>query len=273
MLFRNSKKRTAFSIVELLTVMSIIVVLLSLLVPGLNQVRRYARDVKQKNQFHAIEVGLDLYNAEWGEYPDSEPNTATPYECGANRLADAMVGRDLLGYDPTEKYDTVTNSDLSDRRMYLPIENANAYEMDDIYVVADLDLADFDANDLVLCDVYKRVRNRDKNGPRKIGIPILYYKADTTNTAHNITADPLDPNNIYDYLDNQKIVELGIPQTSDSHKLNGNKLIFYEKTENTMFDKSKFPDGKPMRADSYLLYSAGNDGEYGTKDDVLNFER
>lgn len=272
MLFRNSKKRTAFSIVELLTVMSIIVVLLSLLVPGLNQVRRYARDVKQKNQFHAIEVGLDLYNAEWGEYPDSEPNATVKYECGANILADAMVGRDFLGYDPTEEYDPA-NKDLSNRRMYLPIENANAYELDDIYAtLGGGTTTALDQNDLVLCDVYKRVRNRG-NGPRKIGIPILYYKADTTNSSHNTTAYP-DPNNIYDYLDNQKIVDLGIPQTTaDDHPLEDEPLLFYEKTENTMFDKAKFPDGKPMRADSYILYSAGNDGEYGTNDDIFNFER
>ncbi len=272
MLFRNSKKRTAFSIVELLTVMSIIVVLLSLLVPGLNQVRRYARDVKQKNQFHAIEVGLDLYNAEWGEYPDSEPNYTEKYECGANRLADAMVGVDFMGYDPTEEYD---DADLSNRRMYLPIENANAYELDNIYTTLGVgDPTNLDANDLVLCDVYKRVKNRDKNGPRKIGVPILYYKANTSNTAHNTTdyPDPCD-DNIYDYLDNEKLVDLDIPQTTDEHPLEDDPILFYKKTENTMFDKNKFPNGKPMRSDSYILYSAGNDGEYGTNDDIFNFER
>jgi hypothetical protein len=32
------------------------------------------------------------------------------------------------------------------------------------------------------------------------------------------------------------------------------------------------PNGRPWRADSYILLSAGNDGLYGTVDDIYNFQ-
>ena len=98
---KQSNSRTAFTIIELLTIMSIIVILLSLLVPALNKVKIFAKRVTQKNQFHAIDVAMEMFNAEWDGYPDSGALGADnlPY-CGAMKLCEAMVGRDLLGFHP-----------------------------------------------------------------------------------------------------------------------------------------------------------------------------
>ena len=98
---RKSNSKGAFTIVELLTVMSIIVILISLLVPALNKVRRYAREVKQSAQFHAIAVALELFSNEFDGYPDSEPNDGDDIDyCGAMKLTEAMLGQDLLGFHP-----------------------------------------------------------------------------------------------------------------------------------------------------------------------------
>ena len=116
-------RRQGFTIVELLTVMGVIAILIGLLVPALNQVKDYAKQIQQGAQFHSIEVALDLYKAEFGEYPASSDNldeynpannavvringnpiTDTNYYCGANKLAEALVGLDFLGFHPKSQF-------------------------------------------------------------------------------------------------------------------------------------------------------------------------
>jgi type II secretory pathway pseudopilin PulG len=99
-------RRAGFTIIELLTVMSIIIILISILVPSLNRVKRYALYVKQKKTFNSIDTGLTMYNAEFDGYPESsqfDPSLTIPY-CGAMRLAEAMVGQDVLGFHPQSHF-------------------------------------------------------------------------------------------------------------------------------------------------------------------------
>ena len=62
---KQTSQKKAFTIVELLTVMSVIIILIGILVPAMNRVRRYAREVKQRAQFHSIDVAMEFFNAEW----------------------------------------------------------------------------------------------------------------------------------------------------------------------------------------------------------------
>ncbi|MHC4194048.1 MAG: DUF1559 domain-containing protein, partial [Planctomycetota bacterium] len=59
---KQSNRRAAFTIVELLTVMSVIIILIGILVPGLTALKRYAWDVTQRQQFHAMDVALEAFN-------------------------------------------------------------------------------------------------------------------------------------------------------------------------------------------------------------------
>ena len=158
-IWQQPAKRHGFTIIELLTVMSIIVILISLLTPALNRVRRYAMDVKQRAQFHSIGVALDLFNAENEGYPRfqcvEDQRTPTDY-CGAMKLAEAMVGQDLKGFNPKSRFDRMVSDqrcnflyrnavsaksqvlalrltllyieNIKSRKMYLELENANAYQ-------------------------------------------------------------------------------------------------------------------------------------------------
>ncbi len=292
---KKTGKETAFTIIELLTVMSIIVILLGLLVPAMNKAKIYAKTVNQKNQFHSIDVALELFRTVYEDYPPSDQfdDAATPVEyCGAMKLTEALVGQDLLGFHP----DSAFRADLTDgaatptllydfdpldpaddpipaniearKGPYLPIDRANAYILQDLWGPG---VAPFNRYRFVLCDEYARVANKGTEGPSKIGMPVLYYKADISAYGHDITL-PVFDDNIYDYKDNIDLITLGLPwDTSKQHPFGvpaTGPALFYEKTKNPNI---KIATGRPYRPDSYILLSAGVDGEYGTEDDIYNF--
>jgi prepilin-type N-terminal cleavage/methylation domain-containing protein len=312
-LIRQSENKAGFTIVELLTVMSIIVILIGLLVPALNAARRYASNVKQEAQFHSIDAALELFKNDFGDYPDSSTAGKTPdtdeggidYP-GAARLCEALVGQDLLGFNPSSHFradctdgsgnnlygstsamaanlypSTITN--LQSRKgPYLPLEKANAYKFSDIYGSTATALTQPLSNDFVLCDEYSRVKNATTG--KRIGMPILYYKANTAGTIQ-------DPNNLpagsapytvtggqqfYDYRDNDYLLSLGVPWNSSvTHPMYsgnpGGPKIFYMDIQNPQISLPAPYYGRPYRSDSYILMSAGYDGLYGTADDVFNF--
>ncbi|MHC4496361.1 MAG: type II secretion system protein [Planctomycetota bacterium] len=288
---KQSNRRAAFTIVELLTVMSIIVILIGLLVPALNQVKRFAQEVKQKAQLSSISTAIELFNSEFDGYPDSSAMgpDGMAYS-GAMKLCEAVMGQDLMGYHPDSIFrgdgsngtgplypaagtlspDAYRNNLSMRKGPYLPLESANAYAMGDLYETAD----PFLPRHFVLCDVYKRVTHRTIGN--KVGMPILYYRANTTNTLHDAD-NPESLQNIYSYRDNHALVLLGKPWEQGSassvpHRLaveNGQQgLRFYMNTKN----EKVLTASRPYRADTFILISAGWDGEYGTPDDVCNYD-
>lgn len=305
---RKTNKQAAFTIVELLTVMSIIVILIGLLVPALNRVKIYAKGVRQKAQFHSIDAALELFSNEFDGYPESDAVDPTGQSyCGAMKLCEAMMGWDLLGYHtnsvfrrdgtaPIKAPDGTTTdmflynpTELAARRgPFLPLENANAFRLGDLYPPDSPGLDRFRVGgtgfpsdspfNFVLCDVYTRQLHNVK-----AGLPVLYYKANTANPLHLIDASGAvhrpptpydDAGNIYNFWDNQELIDLGKPLVTggagteeDQHELADYERFY----KNTRSDKIT-TIAKPNRSDSYILISAGYDAEYGTADDICNFE-
>jgi type II secretory pathway pseudopilin PulG len=314
------ERRGAFTIVELLTVMSVIIILISLLVPALNEVKRISKKVVQKKQFASIDVALEMYEAEHGEYPDSgaKDSEDTPvFYCGAMKLAEAMVGQDQLGFHRNSLFradlqddsghqlylvpggslwpDTEQNLKMREGP-YLPVEYANANRMGDdpgkeyLGIYEALEYKPFEWYQTVLCDVYTR---RIQGVGIKAGMPILYYKANLSgktnprryeNGSTNSITKADTSTNIYNYEDNDELVRLGAPWSPDplfEHPMAGNVKddnptdglgtteTFYYRINN---NEVPIDLGRPYKADSYILLSAGYDGEYGTGDDIYNFE-
>lgn len=287
---KQSNRKRAFTIIELLTVMSIIVILIGLLVPALNNVRRYAKKVKQKAQFHSMDAAIELFNNEFDGYPSSgsldSSNPPQPY-CGAEKLCEAMMGQDLIGFHSNSVFrrdgrdiagiqlygldpsDPLYEDNLKARiGPFLPSEGADAYRLEDIYGTGNT--GSLRAENFVLCDVY----TREMSSGTKTGMPILYYKAETANNLHRYTEliTPIDSDsNIYNYYDNQILIELGKPwleagSVATHRLLEG--IRFYKNTQNEKITTTP----RPYRAETFILISAGFDGEYGTADDVCNFD-
>ncbi|MGA2070813.1 MAG: hypothetical protein ABSG97_05640 [Sedimentisphaerales bacterium] len=317
----NQHSGHGFTIIELLTVMSIIIILIGLLVPSLNRVRRYSLDVKQKAQFHSIAIALDLFSAEFDGYPNSDAmdDQATPQNyCGAMKLTEALLGQDLKGFNPLSRFRrtgfghadltgpspdmpypalnypdaTTYDNNVRSRKMYLQLDKANPCLIKDIYSDTAISTAGFtnhagfDPCTYVLCDSYNRATN--KTTGKKIGMPILYYKADSTKMKHPWPTDSatvMRTNNtagnyVYNFLDNQDLIDMGLPwnniyvhplasggTTDTGVTITDCPKKFYDITRDPMVTTGD----RPVRADSYILMSAGFDGEYGTKDDIYNF--
>ena len=108
---------------------------------------------------------------------------------------------------------------------FLPIENANVYKLVDIYGKGRT--GPFPENALVLCDIYVRKLPSGK----KIGMPILYYRADSSGTKHDPN-NPDDPQNIYDYRDNLALLNLGVPGDPNAVHPLADPRRFYLNTRN-----------------------------------------
>ncbi len=328
----TSRRRRAFTIVELLTIMSIIVILISILVPALTKVKRFATKVNQKAQFHSIDVALELFSNEFDGLPPSGARDGDSDEdgrdyCGAMKLAEALMGQDLLGFNPDSQFKYVDEDGREpdsgdyiypeydqpnpsayqenvDSRLaggpLLPIDQANARRMGHYYG-NNINMAGEDVTHLfVLADEYSRFRAQSAimNDPiagKKIGMPVLYYRADATGKNHYTTPDARiqgltntgelptrsdKKGNFYDYWDNQELIALGIPgNTGFKHPMDAEsgKTLDDEDTDvgenfyDRIFNRNMTTAYRSYRHDSYLLVSAGFDGEYGSADDVYNF--
>lgn len=239
---------------------------------------RFTMDMRQRSMFMSIETALELLHNTFGKYPPSDANdvTGSPY-CGAMKLAEAMMGQDLQGFhsksvfrgDGMDSNGRVllypSQPDLDNLAARYPpyseVEYANAERLADIYGKGNT--GPFRGDVLVICDVFERERPSGK----KIGMPILYYRADTTATLHDVN-DPDNPQNVCDYKDDQALIGLGVPgKPGRTHPLADRKR-FYLNTRNDKVGSTS----RPYRADSYILISAGFDGLYGTSDDIGNFE-
>lgn len=289
--------KTGFTIIELLTIMSIIVIIIGVLLPALNMIMWYAKYTTQKNQFRNIDTGLQAFEIDYGEYPDSSAldDTGAQY-CGAMKFAEAMEGQDGLGFNPDSKFTADDGSgqtelyprpapalpfppwyddNLKKRKDYMEAKDVQLCSLDNLYASA----SGFTKTDKValLCDVYKRSELRNSN-KTKLGMPILYYKADTSKLMHDV-ANPDDTGNIYNYKDNDALLALGVPwNPTVTHPLHQDALggpigqVFYQK----ILDNSALPIQRPHNKNSYILISAGGDGIYGTSGnlktrDVFNF--
>jgi len=299
------RKKTGFTMVEILTVVGIIALLVAVLVPTLSMVRRVAKETQQKAQLTAIDLALTAFKSDYGDYPPSGWNEPPDFKrdyCGGQKLAEALLGWDLLGFHPKsawradgegknsrdETYDPDKSRDdnpsdgvpdtLNERRgPYLDVAKANAFKLgisasnkrDGLFNGTDPLAGDT----YVICDVFgtKKISLTLASGKvvnLRAGAPILYYRADTSKKTIEIVGTR---DRIYDVRDNLPLVYLKSIEDKKDHPLNDSTSKYSFFYEDYIRDPKVTAMKWPYRADSYILISAGADGLYGTEDDICNF--
>ncbi len=286
-------KKSAFTLVELLAVLAIIAILVALLIPALSVVRKMAKETQQKAQITTIEMALTAFRNDYGDYPPSHgygsSGNVDYFYCGAQTLAEALVGWDLMGFHPKsawreDGYDKTGGSDAYDpptpdeenlkerKGPYLELATANAFRLEQLFD----NTGPLEKETFVICDVFgvKSVTIGKKTV--KAGTPILYYKANTSSKTIDYLSTP-PAYLIYNRLDNIGLVyyvkEMADQAKYPSHPtpvnpLAGTRADFYGYITDPKVTAAPWPS----RPDSYLLISAGSDGLYGTRDDICNFD-
>jgi prepilin-type N-terminal cleavage/methylation domain-containing protein len=300
------KTRTAFTLIELLTVVAIIVILIAVLVPALSQARIKAQETASLASIKNIEQGLELFRADpvnKGQYPPSH-NPDSPLAgqsggnaksyTGANWLSDALMGPENLGWDP--RATSPLSKQIAWAQTASEIRRINPYVApDSVRVERDIDVGsqvsrywDRYPNDArVIVD--NSFFDPELNG---LNHAILYYRANpaaqsTWGLAAGSTVAP--GKLIYDHSDNTRIIERqpiavnptsspllavsgNVPNAADTTLTPGSFYEFIQDREVAqLVQQGNTLIRRPSRPGSFLLISPGLDGLYGTNDDITNF--
>ena len=202
-----SRRRTGFTLVELLTVVAIITLLIGILVPTLSRARQQAKATATRAILKSIGAGLDLFKNEnpkecrGGEgYPnsamrDDPTEREEQWIFGAQWLVRYLMGKDLHGYAPRRNVPRdLLDPDADDEEVEWyeydtdgtpKVERVGPYLSSEAVKLAKLD--ELPGYDLVIDSGYPTDTDAESMKQPVIldafGYPILYYVANPRQAA------------------------------------------------------------------------------------------
>lgn len=309
---KNARNRSGFTLIELLTVIAIIAMLMAIFGVGARKMKIVQRNLQQKAVFHGMEIGLELFSKDFDGYPDSAiVNSSGTVVCGAQRLTEALFGRDERGFHPRSKWHPnldmtaaaphpgaalYTETTKNNRKaLYMQLKHGGIYTIAELWgspaTSLHLGAGSGTERSAVITDVFAYNIVTIAGQTEKVGMPLLYYKADGTkrfrlDAANQPVTTPTQAQYkdwVYNYDDNLPILQLNwlrelensVPGLTKHYTENGgNEESFYESlTERKadMDNNGTLDFFKPFNPSTFILISAGYDGIYGTNDDITNF--
>jgi prepilin-type N-terminal cleavage/methylation domain-containing protein len=216
----------AFTLIELLVVISIIAALTAIMSIGIRAAMRQAKSLRQKVELKAMETGLELFSKEFEDYPESKvlpidgiKDGKADLVCGAQHLAEALVGRDSRGIEPqtgwypkndllykptmdpaflATLYDATNAASLNRRKgPYVELKQSGVYTIIELWQsgVGSLPIYPSPAPPVlakdgrlrspVITDTFNTNRITLNGVTVKVGQPVLYFKADGSKQFRN----------------------------------------------------------------------------------------
>ena len=288
---RTLWERRAFTLVELLVVISIIAILISIVLPSIAQVRRMAQSTAAQALVRSLDQDCELFRQDKKYYPGLNPNDANDMArlnpAAPNYLSAAqMLTRDLFNL-------VALPNALKDSNQWVAVAGAKRY--------ADFDLSVLDVSG-THNDLYYNNPNSNVTDPactlRPYTIvdglptprPILYFPSRLGATVDVIYMPFGRPDN-YEFIvaNYQGNLAAELEADANENKFDPNQFDWcrmrrfianptavgdprkIDTLQNTTWLDSNNAEKIPYRKDTFLLMGAGTDGMYMTDDDNLNF--
>ena len=306
---RRKKTHGGFTLIELLVVVAIISMLIAILSVGTRKVKVISKGLQQKSVFHAMKVGLELFSSDFDGHPSSQMREQFNVQVtGAQHLTEALLGRDWRGFEPrtgwfpmddtsfgsnvpTDLYADTTASLARRKGPYCEIKYGEVLMVSEVWsdkgpsrIYGGNNAKPVERSPIIM-DVF----NRNDTLAGRTGMPILYFKGDSTKLfrVDSSRQTVVNPNSAqysqwaYNFDDNLPVLQLpwlrdttqagATVHYRDPDDASKNQAqVFYERITQQADASRHFY--KPYNAATFILISAGWDGIFGTKDDIVNYD-